>query len=139
MVGAVVSTVLSMVGLVSPPVVAASDNAVELLHVSYDPTRELFQEVNAAFIPDWQQDHPRDQVTIRQSHAGSGQQARAVIDGLQADVVSLALAYDIDAIASHGSVAKDWKERLPYRASPFQHDSALSSAHRPTGVGRFRC
>src|SRR6185436_19192268 len=70
-----------------------------LLNVSYDPTRELYQEVNAAFAKQWQAKHARQAVTINQSHGGSGKQARAVIDGLEADVVTLALAYDIDAIA----------------------------------------
>ena len=73
--------------------------AVELLNVSYDPTRELYQEVNAAFAKEWQA-KTKQAVTIQQSHGGSGAQARAVIDGLEADVVTLALAYDIDAIAA---------------------------------------
>ena len=75
--------------------------AQELLNVSYDPTRELYQDVNAAFAKHWKAKTGKD-VTIQQSHGGSGKQARAVIDGLEADVVTLALAYDIDAIAESG-------------------------------------
>ncbi len=72
-----------------------------ILNVSYDPTRELYQDVNAAFAKDWKA-KTGENVTIKQSHGGSGKQARAVIDGLEADVVTLALAYDIDAIAENG-------------------------------------
>src|SRR5690606_32794964 len=70
-----------------------------LLNVSYDPTRELYQDVNARFIKQWEAKNPGDKLTIRQSHGGSGKQARSVIDGLEADVVTLALGSDIDAIA----------------------------------------
>src|SRR5215204_7010653 len=79
---------------------------VKLLNVSYDPTRELYQEFNAAFAKHWKIDTGED-ITIQQSHGGSGKQARAVIDGLEADVVTLALAYDITAIADKGLIAKD--------------------------------
>jgi sulfate/thiosulfate transport system substrate-binding protein len=90
-----------------------------LLNVSYDPTRELYQEVNTAFAKSWQQSTGKTLV-IHQSHGGSGKQARAVIDGLEADVVTLALAYDIDAIASHGGkVAPGWQDRLPSRSTPY--------------------
>ncbi|WP_428249895.1 sulfate ABC transporter substrate-binding protein [Ferrovibrio sp.] len=89
--------------------------AQTLLNVSYDPTRELYQEVNAAFI----KANPDLKLTINQSHGGSGKQARSVIDGLDADIVTLALAYDIDAIAQHGLLAKDWQTRLPDNASPY--------------------
>ena len=75
---------------------------VELLNVSYDPTRELYQDFNSAFAKYWQA-RPAQKVTIKASHGGSGKQARAVIDGLEADVVTLALAYDIDAIQEKGS------------------------------------
>lgn len=92
--------------------------AKELLHVSYDPTRELFQEVNESFRVAWQKDH-KDDLTIRQSHGGSGKQARSVIDGLTADVVTLALAYDIDAIAKKGLIATDWQQRLPNQSAPY--------------------
>src|SRR5687768_597552 len=76
---------------------AEAPASVELLNVSYDPTRELYEEFNAAFAKHWQETH-KQSVTVRQSHGGSGKQARAVIDGLAADIVTLALAYDIDAL-----------------------------------------
>ncbi|MGH6717916.1 MAG: substrate-binding domain-containing protein, partial [Alphaproteobacteria bacterium] len=85
---------------------------VTLLNVSYDPTREFYAEVNAAFANEWKV-KTGDDVVIRGSHGGSGKQSRAVIDGLEADVVTLALAYDIDAIADSGLLAKDWQARLP--------------------------
>ncbi|CAG9180748.1 sulfate ABC transporter substrate-binding protein [Cupriavidus respiraculi] len=89
-----------------------------LLNVSYDPTRELYVDVNAAFAKAWKA-AGGDNVTIRQSHGGSGKQARSVIDGLQADVVTLALGYDIDAIAQKGLLNADWQKRLPHNASPY--------------------
>ncbi|MFG1477828.1 sulfate ABC transporter substrate-binding protein [Xanthobacter sp. V4C-4] len=92
---------------------------VTLLNVSYDPTRELYVDVNKAFITEWEKAHPGDNLTIRQSHGGSGKQARSVIDGLEADVVTLALAYDIDAIAERGLLATDWQKRLPENSSPY--------------------
>ncbi|HEY0106946.1 MAG TPA: sulfate ABC transporter substrate-binding protein [Rhizomicrobium sp.] len=92
---------------------------ITLLNVSYDPTRELYKQVNAAFIADWKKTHGGDNVTINQSHAGSGAQSRSVIDGLEADVVTLALAYDIDAIAAKGLIAKNWQTRLPNNATPY--------------------
>jgi sulfate transport system substrate-binding protein len=92
---------------------------ISLLNVSYDPTRELYQDVNAAFAKAWKV-KTGDSVTINQSHGGSGKQARGVIDGLEADVVTLALAYDIDAIAEHGGrLPKDWQTRLPDHACPY--------------------
>jgi len=97
---------------------AAPAVAQELLNVSYDPTRELYQEFNAAFIRDWQAKTGKA-VTIQQSHGGAAKQARAVIDGLEADVVTLALAYDIDAIAASGLLARDWQKRLPSNSSPY--------------------
>jgi sulfate transport system substrate-binding protein len=91
-----------------------------LLHVSYDPTRELFTELNSDFAAQWARDHGGQQIEIRMSHGGSGRQARAVIDGLEADVVSLAIPYDIDAIAREGrSVDAAWAGRLPDRSSPW--------------------
>ncbi|HLX71888.1 MAG TPA: substrate-binding domain-containing protein, partial [Verrucomicrobiae bacterium] len=85
---------------------------IQLLNVSYDPTRELYQGINSAFAKYWQE-KTGDTVTIRQSHDGSAKQARSVIDGLEADVVTLALAYDIDAIAARGNlINKDWQKRL---------------------------
>ena len=91
---------------------------VTLLNVSYDPTRELYRDVNAAFAAQWKAQHG-DNVTIQMSHGGSGKQARSVADGLPADVVTLALAWDIDAIADRGLLAKDWQQRLPQNASPY--------------------
>ena len=81
--------------------------SVELLNVSYDPTRELYEEFNKEFAAHWKEETGQD-VTINQSHGGSGSQARAVIDGLEADVVTLALAYDIDAIAEQKLLSEDW-------------------------------
>ena len=92
---------------------------LKLLNVSYDPTRELYVDVNKAFAQQWQQKTGQN-VTINQSHGGSGKQARSVIDGLEADVVTLGLAYDIDAIAEKsGRVAKDWQKRLPDNSTPY--------------------
>ena len=92
---------------------------ITLLNVSYDPTREFYQDVNAAFSKAWQT-KAGDTVTIKQSHGGSGKQARSVIDGLQADVVTLALAYDIDALHEKGNlVPKGWQKRLPNNSSPY--------------------
>ncbi|HVV51005.1 MAG TPA: sulfate ABC transporter substrate-binding protein [Polyangia bacterium] len=92
---------------------------VKLLNVSYDPTRELYQDVNAAFARQWQQKTGQT-VSISQSHGGSGKQARSVIDGLDADVVTLGLAYDIDAIAEKsGRIAADWQKRLPDNSAPY--------------------
>ena len=93
----------------------------ELLNVSYDPTRELYQDYNAEFTHFWKQSHPGDDVKIQQSHGGSGKQARAVIDGLRADVVTLALAGDIDEIAklNKGSLPENWQTRLPDSSTPY--------------------
>jgi sulfate/thiosulfate transport system substrate-binding protein len=91
---------------------------VTLLNASYDPTRELYVDFNRAFAANYQKETGKS-VEIKQSHGGSGSQARGVIDGLQADVVSLALAYDIDAIAGKGLIAADWQKRLPLNASPY--------------------
>src|SRR4051812_19619418 len=96
-----------------------AEGPLTLLNVSYDPTRELYQDVNAAFAAGWEA-KTGQVVTINQSHGGSGKQARAVIDGLQADVVTLALAYDIDAIRDNGHlIAPDWQARLPQNSSPY--------------------
>ena len=92
--------------------------AVSLLNVSYDPTRELYREFNTAFAKHWAQQSGQD-VRIQQSHGGSGGQARAVIDGLDADVVTLALAYDVDAIARAGLIAPGWPTRLPHNSAPY--------------------
>lgn len=97
------------------PVFAAD---IALLNVSYDPTRELYQDVNTAFAKEWKA-KTGDTVKIKQSHGGSGKQARAVLDGLEADVVTLALAYDIDALAERGLIAKDWQKREALNSSPY--------------------
>ena len=92
---------------------------VTLLNVSYDPTRELYEAVNTAFASQWKA-RTGQEVTIRQSHGGSGKQARAVIDGLQADVVTLALAWDIDEIAARSRlIARNWQSRLPNNSAPY--------------------
>ncbi len=98
--------------------VGAQASDVTLLNVSYDPTRELYAAINKAFSAKWQ-GQTGDEVRINQSHGGSGKQARGVIDGLEADVVTLALGYDIDAIAESGLIAPDWRHRLPDNATPF--------------------
>jgi sulfate/thiosulfate-binding protein len=110
-------------GLLANALVAGSAAAasVSILNVSYDPTRELYQEYNSAFARYWK-GKTGDDVSIKQSHGGSGKQARAVIDGLEADVVTLALAYDIDAIAQESRnklLVPDWQKRLPHNSSPY--------------------
>jgi sulfate/thiosulfate transport system substrate-binding protein len=100
-------------------VAGAGAKEIKLLNVSYDPTRELYEEVNSAFAKYWQA-KSGNALTVQQSHGGSGKQARAVIDGLPADVVTLALAYDIDAIAEKGKLLpKDWQKRLPNNSCPY--------------------
>ena len=107
---------LVMAAISSAP---AAGHAATLLHVSYDPTRELYSEINRAFASAWRS-KTGEEVSVRQSHGGSGKQARAVIDGLDADVVTLALAYDIDAIASIGKLLPpDWQRRLPNASCPY--------------------
>src|SRR4051812_1293802 len=91
---------------------------VTLLNVSYDPTRELYQEINSAFAKSYAAS-AKQEVTIKQSHGGSGKQARAVIDGLPADVVTLALAYDVDEIAQKGLIDRGWQARLPNNSTPY--------------------
>ncbi|HEN3359802.1 TPA: sulfate ABC transporter substrate-binding protein [Yersinia enterocolitica] len=91
---------------------------IQLLNVSYDPTREFYQEYNQAFSKHWQE-QTGDKVTVRQSHGGSGKQATSVINGIEADVVTLALAYDVDAIAERGRIDKDWIKRLPDNSAPY--------------------
>ncbi|MDX2087345.1 MAG: sulfate ABC transporter substrate-binding protein [Kofleriaceae bacterium] len=98
--------------------VTANTKEVKLLNVSYDPTRELYTAVNAAFSKQWEA-KTGQKVTIEQSHGGSGKQARAVIDGLEADVVTLALAYDVDAIAKSGLIHPDWATKLPHGSTPY--------------------
>lgn len=98
---------------------SSADAQTTILNVSYDPTRELYREFNSEFIRHWKEKTGED-ITIKQSHGGAGKQARAVIDGLEADVVTLALAYDIDAIAEKtGKIPKDWQKRLPHNSAPY--------------------
>ena len=97
---------------------SASAQTVSLLNVSYDPTRELYAEFNKAFAAAYTKETGR-KIEIKQSHGGSGSQARGVIDGLQADIVTLALAYDVDAIADKGLIDKNWQARLPQNSSPY--------------------
>src|SRR5690242_20131846 len=111
-------TILLLLALLVFAAGPASARDITLLNVSYDPTRELYQDINRAFAAQWKAQHG-DSVVIRMSHGGSGTQARSVADGLPADVVTLALAHDIDAIAGHGLLAKDWQKRLPDDASPY--------------------
>jgi sulfate transport system substrate-binding protein len=100
------------------PLIIAQDD-VTLLNVSYDPTRELYQDFNTAFAKYWK-DKTGQNVTIQQSHGGSGKQARSVIDGLEADVVTLALAYDIDEISEKaGLIPQNWQSRLEHNSSPY--------------------
>jgi sulfate transport system substrate-binding protein len=104
--------------LILAAALAPAAHAQELLNVSYDPTRELYQAFNAAFVKQWQARTGKT-VAVQQSHGGSGKQARAVIDGLEADVLTLALAYDIDAVAEGGLLPRDWQKRLPNNSSPY--------------------
>jgi len=102
-----------------PATAGPAGRAVTLLNVSYDPTREFYQEINASFSRQWQA-RTGQAVTIRQSHGGSGKQARSVIDGLEADVVTLALGYDIDAIVENGgAVSAGWQSRFPHNSTPY--------------------
>ena len=110
------STLLVTLAAVAAGPVRAADTT--LLNVSYDLTRELYREINRAFAAAWQKEAGQ-RVNINMSHGGSGAQTRAVLDGLQADVVTLALAADIDALARRGIVAANWQTRLPDNASPY--------------------
>src|ERR1035438_4001997 len=105
--------------LASTLAISASAKEIKLLNVSYDPTRELYQDYNAAFAKYWKA-KTGDDVVVSQSHGGSGKQAMSVINGLEADVVTLALAYDIDAIAQQaGFLPADWQKRLPDNSTPY--------------------
>ncbi|WP_050801383.1 sulfate ABC transporter substrate-binding protein [Gluconobacter morbifer] len=90
-----------------------------LLNVSYDPTRELYADVNRAFAAYWSRSHPDDRVSVTTSHGGSGAQGRSVLEGAPADVVTLGLAYDIDILAQKGLIAPDWQKRLPHNSTPY--------------------
>jgi|SRR5690348_2039413 len=111
-------TILLLLALLMLAAGPAWARDITLLNVSYDPTRELYQDINRAFAAQWKAQHG-DNLAIRMSHGGSGTQARSVVDGLPADVVTLALASDIDALADHGLVEKNWQQRLPENASPY--------------------
>ncbi|MBS0429297.1 MAG: sulfate ABC transporter substrate-binding protein [Proteobacteria bacterium] len=114
------STVAGMALTASLPAVAqVQGNTVNLLNVSYDPTRELYVDYNKAFARYWKAKTGQD-VVVKQSHGGSGKQARSIIDGLEADVATLALAGDTDALVTHGGLVKpDWQKRLPHNSSPY--------------------
>jgi sulfate/thiosulfate transport system substrate-binding protein len=104
----------------APAPTAAAPAAVTLLNVSYDPTRELYEELNPLFAAQWKAKNNGQVVTINQSHGGSGKQARSVIDGLEADVVTLALAYDVDALYQKGQlIPENWQSRLPNNSTPY--------------------
>ncbi len=110
---------LTMIGCGgAPPAAPGGSDPVKILNVSYDPTRELYREFDAAFASHWKIKTGQT-VTVRTSHGGSGSQARAVIDGLEADVVTLALAFDVDAIATAGLTDKGWQARLPHNSTPY--------------------
>src|SRR5689334_7934444 len=117
----------SLLGLSIAALAAACGNGaqnngaggLEILNVSYDPTRELYRDIDAAFAPVWASAHNGERIIVSMSHGGSGRQARAVIDGLAADVVTLALQYDIDQIAAQGLIAANWRSRLPNNSTPF--------------------
>ena len=113
------SSLTLFAALLGTGLLAQAQPAVSLLNVSYDPTRELYTEFNAAFAKHWKAKTGQD-VNIKQSHGGSGKQARSVIDGLDADVVTLALAGDIDALAKNGALLPaDWQKRLPHNSAPY--------------------
>jgi sulfate transport system substrate-binding protein len=132
-------TAVGAAGLTTPALIgrgaAAQPKPVTLLNVSYDPTRELYQDINKAFIAFWKQRTGQDLI-INQSHNGSGASARAVIDGLQADVVTLALAYDIDEIAAKAQLlAPNWQSRLPDNSTPYTSTMVfLTRAGNPKGI-----
>ena len=120
----------------------STNRQVDLLNVSYDPTREFYAEFNKAFAAHWKQQTGQE-VKVEQSHGGSGKQARSVIDGMQADVVTLAVASDIDSIAANaGVLSEDWQAKLPRQQLPLYFDDPVprsqgqSQAHQ--GLGRSR-
>ena len=125
-------TASTLLGLSVPA--AAQARSQTLLNVSYDPTREMYQEYNPVFAAHWQA-RAGARLNLRQSHGGSGRQARSVIDGLRADVVTLALAYDIDEIARAGRLPSDWQRRLPHNSSPYASTMVLLvRAGNPKGI-----
>jgi sulfate transport system substrate-binding protein len=129
---------LFAVCIISVPLCAGSPAAakdVQLLNVSYDPTRELYQQINVAFAADWKA-RTGDTLTIKQSHGGSSKQARAIIDGLEADVATLGIASDIDALHDNGNLLPaDWQSRLPGDSTPYTSTVVLLVRHgNPKGV-----
>ncbi len=118
--GVLVSTLFLFSGCASTTFTSKSDSgkSIELLNISYDPTRELYQDFNKDFATYWKGKSGQT-VTVKQSHGGSGSQARSVIDGLEADVVTLALAYDIDAISKKKLLPADWQKRLSNNSTPY--------------------
>src|SRR5687768_1625378 len=107
------------IGVIVTSACSRGAKSTTLLNVSYNPTREFYEEFNAAFSKHWKATNGQD-VVIKQSHGGSGKQARSVIDGLEADVVTLALAFDIDALAQNGNLLPtNWQSRLPNNSSPY--------------------
>lgn len=128
-------TIALLAGLVACTNESGAANNVTLLNVSYDPTRELYEDINAAFTKKWFADTGQA-VTINQSHGGSGKQARAVIDGLEADIVTLALARDIDVIAEKSQLlGSDWQKKLPYASTPFSSTIVfVVRAGNPKGI-----
>ena len=121
------TTLLALAALILMPLAGCSragnqegdkGGRIELLNVSYDPTRELYKAINTAFAAKWKADTGQT-IRIQMSHGGSGKQSRSVIDGLQADVVTLGLGYDVDAIAAKGLTAADWHKRLPDNSAPY--------------------
>jgi sulfate/thiosulfate-binding protein len=116
---------MAAMSMTGAPALAQAKPAVTLLNVSYDPTRELYVEFNAAFAKYWK-GRTGQEVTVKQSHGGSGKQARSIIDGLEADVATLGLAGDTDALVKNGGwVAPDWQKRLPHNSSPYQSTIVL--------------
>lgn len=107
-----------LAGAMSLTVLPSFAQPAQFLNVSYDPTRELYAEYNQAFARHWKARTGQD-VQLRQSHGGSGKQARSIIDGIDADVATLALGGDVDALARHGLLAADWQKRLPHNSAPY--------------------
>ncbi len=119
MIKKIIGSGLAAVLFIGSVSLAAADDAVKLLNVSYDPTRELYQDYNKAFAAHWKEETGQD-VTIDVSNGGSGKQARAILDGLEADVATLGLSYDIDVLSSKGNLlSADWQSRLPYNSAPY--------------------
>ncbi len=129
-----IGVITLLAGLAVAGGAAAGPPPVTILNVSYDPTREFYREFNASFAAAWEA-RTGQAVAVRQSHGGSGKQARSVLDGLPADVVTLALAYDVDALAKNGLVAPGWRSRLPYGSAPCTSTIVfLVRAGNPKGI-----